>query len=112
MDKHQITERFLMILNEAIKEGQTKNKSTFAKSVGEHQQNLSLMEKGARAPTLEQIAIACKTYGYAPNWLILGIGAKRLKPNDQKTTEERLSNLEWEVSRLKRVTARVTQKTF
>lgn len=97
-----ITQRFLLIIDEVILDGQAKNRSSFAKSVGEHQQNLSLMEKGTRSPTLEQIAIACKLYGYSANWLILNLGEKKLKETEQKTTEERISNLEAQVSKINR----------
>lgn len=98
-----ITKRFLLIMDEAIRDGHTENRTTFAKSVGEHQQNLSAMEDGARSPTLEQIAAACKVYGYNPTWLILGTGDKRLKAKDQKTDDERLTQLEVEVSKIKRM---------
>lgn len=110
MDKKKytpgITQRFLLICDEVIHEGQAKNRSAFAKSVGEHQQNLSMMEKGTRAPTLEQIAIACKIYGYSANWVMLNIGEKKLKVKEQQSTEERLSNLEAEVSRISRTLKR------
>lgn len=107
MDKKQytgdITKRFLLLCDEVIREGHTRNKSTFAKSVGEYQQNLALMEKGTRSPTLEHIAAACKLYGYSANWVVLNLGEKKLKAQEQKPLDERVSFLESEVARITRV---------
>jgi hypothetical protein len=98
-----ITKRFLLIVDEVIRSGQVDTKGEFAKSVGEHQQNLSLMEKGTRAPTLEHIALSCKLYGYNPTWLILGVGEKKLKTSDGKTIEARVTDLETELAAIKRM---------
>lgn len=98
-----ITKRFLLVADEVIRNGQVDTKGEFAKSVGEHQQNLSLMEKGTRAPTLEHIALSCKLYGYNPAWLILGVGEKRLKATDGKTIEARVGDLETELAAIKRM---------
>ena len=100
--KTHITERFLLICEEVIREGLCKTKKEFAAVVGEHAQNLTLMAKGSRAPTLEQIAKACELYGYSPTWLILGVGPRKLAGANKDSTENRVSNLELEVARLKK----------
>lgn len=106
-----ITQRFLQICSEVIQEGKVSNKTDFADSVGEHQQNLSQMEKGKRAPTLEQIATACKKYGYSANWLILNQGLKKVNKDivkrDTLTVEHRVNNLETEVAKLNRQISRI-----
>lgn len=100
--KQDITERFLLICEEVIREDLCKTKKEFAAAVGEHPQNLTLMAKGSRFPTLEQIAKACDIYGYSPTWLILNVGPKKLDGSDKDPTEERVSELELEVERLKK----------
>jgi hypothetical protein len=108
-----ITQRFLQLCSEVIREGVVNNRKDFATSVGEHQQNLSLMDKGTRAPTLEQIVNACKKYGYSANWLMLNQGAKKIKTEIKKTRftpatmEERVHSLETEVARLDRNLKRI-----
>jgi hypothetical protein len=98
-----ITTRFLLIMDETIRDGHTENRTTFAKSVGEHQQNLPAMENGTRSPTLEQIATACRMYGYSPTWLIFGTGDKKMKAKDEMSLDQRISELEAEVARIKRL---------
>lgn len=98
-----ITKRFLAIADELVKEGRCKNRVEFTEAVGAHQQNLTPMEKGTRYPTLENIALTCKKYGYNPTWLILGIGDKRLKIKEERTIEERVAELEVDMARLKRL---------
>lgn len=100
--KADITERFLLICDEIIREGLCKTKKEFAFAVGEHPQNLTLMAKGTRFPTLEQIAKACDLYGYSPTWLILDKGPKKLADAQQDPIEERVGELEMEVERLKK----------
>lgn len=100
--KKNITERFLLICDEVIREGMCGTKKEFAEAIGEHPQNLTLMAKGSRAPTLEQVAKACDLFGYSPTWLILNIGPKKLSGAEQDPTEERVSELELEVARLKK----------
>jgi len=102
LTKQDITERFLLICEEVIREGLCKTKKEFAISIGEHPQNLTLMAKGSRFPTLEQIAKACDLYGYSPTWLILNMGSKKLAGNEKDATEERVSELELEVEKLKK----------
>lgn len=100
-----ITQRFLQICSEVIQEGHTENKKSFAESVGEHQQNLIMMQNGKRAPTLEQIVAACKTYGYSANWLILNMGQKKLSETIKGSVgslEQRVNNLETEIARINR----------
>lgn len=100
-----ITNRFLQVCAEVIQEGHTDNRKTFAESVGEHQQNLSLMEKGRRAPTLEQIVTACKKYGYSANWLVLNMGQKKLSETVKGSVgsiEQRVNNLETEIAKINR----------
>lgn len=89
----EITKRFLKIMAEAIASDQVKTRMEFAESIGEHQQNLSKMKQGTRAPTLEHIAIACKKYGYSPTWVMLGIGDKKMK-GGQNSLDERILSLE------------------
>jgi hypothetical protein len=101
-----ITKRFLLIVDEVIREGSIGTRTEFAQAVGEHQQNLALMEKGTRAPTLEHIAVACKKFGYSPTWLVLGTGDKKLKVKDQKGIEDRVSELEAIVASLKNMIKR------
>lgn len=101
-DRTAITGRFMLICEEALATAQVKTRTEFAKSVGEHQQNLVAMENGSRAPTLEQIAKACDLYGYSPTWLILNRGPKKMKETEQLPIEERVSNLEDQVTRMKR----------
>lgn len=98
----EITQRFLLICDEVIRDGQVKNKSTFASSIGEHQQNLSKMDGKGRTPTLDQVARVCELYGYSPTWLILGIGEKKIKPAERIPLEGRVTNLEVELARIKR----------
>lgn len=81
-----ITKRFLLIIDEVIRDRLTENRTTFAKKVGEHQQNLPAMKKGMRYPG--QVATACKVYKYNPTWLILGTGDKKLSVNQETTLEE------------------------
>ena len=97
-----ITERFLMICDEVINDGLSKNKSSFMASVGEYQQSRAAMEKGTRAPTLESIVMVCELYGYSANWLILNVGDKRLKASDKKPLEGRVNDLELELAKIKR----------
>jgi hypothetical protein len=98
-----ITKRFLAIADELVKDGRCASRVEFTKEVGAHQQNLTKMESGTRYPTLENIALTCKKFGYNPIWLILGIGDKTLKIKDQKTIEDRVSELEVNVARLQRL---------
>lgn len=107
-----ITQRFLQVCAEVIQEGHVNSRKEFAESVGEHQQNLSLMDKGTRAPTLEQIAKVCIKFGYNANWLILGTGNKKLGPEKkQAPTEERLNVLETAVAKLSRNMERIKPTT-
>ena len=101
-NKGAITERFMMICEEALQTAQVKTRTEFAKSVGEHQQNLAAMESGSRSPTLDQVAKACELYGYSPTWLILNLGPKKMKETEQLPIEERLSQVESDIARIKR----------
>jgi hypothetical protein len=98
-----ITKRFLAIADELVKEGTCKTRVEFMSAVGAHQQNLTPMEQGTRYPTLENIALTCKKYGYNPTWVILGVGDKRLKIKEERTIEERVAELEVDMARLKRL---------
>ena len=98
-----ITERFLLLMNEVIGSGQAENRTSFAKTVGEYQQNLSAMERGDRAPTLEQAATACEAYEYSANWLLLNVGPKKLDPKEILPIEKRVSDLESEMRKLKQL---------
>lgn len=99
--KKAITERFLIICEEVIKDGLCKTRKEFAAAVGEHPQNLNLMDKGRRAPTLEQIAQACDHYGYSPTWVILGRGQHKMT-GEKDPTDERLDKVEDDIEMLKR----------
>lgn len=100
-----ITQRFLQLAAEVIQEGHTDNKKSFAESIGEYQQNIIAMEKGKRAPTLEQVVTACKKYGYSANWLMLNMGQKKLSETikgSSESLEQRVNNLETEIARINR----------
>jgi hypothetical protein len=99
----EITKRFLQLADEVIRDGLAKNRVEFCKSIGEYQQNFARFEALERAPTLEQLALCCKVYGYNPTWLILGAGEKKMKASEQRTLEQRVSALEVELAGLKRV---------
>jgi len=98
-----ITQRFLLLCEEAVVDGLCKNRSAFLESVGEYQSNYSKFEDGIRAPTLEQIVKACELYGYSANWLVLNIGDKKLKASDKKPLEGRVTDLEVQMNRLRRI---------
>jgi hypothetical protein len=96
-----ITKRFLLIMDETIKEGKCESEADFLTSIGEHRTNLYAYQNGTRSPTLEQVATTCLKYNYAPTWLILGTGDKKMSPKNQKTIEDRVSELEVTVAALK-----------
>lgn len=98
-----ITNRFLQLMNEVIKDGLCKNRGEFAKAIGEYAQNLGKMEQHERSPTLVQVANACQHFEYSPTWLVLGVGEKRMNKLDQATVEQRLNNLEADMTKLKRL---------
>lgn len=97
-----MTARFMIICEEVLESQQAKTRSEFARSVGEHQQNLAAMENGSRSPTLEQVARACDIYGYSPTWLILNRGPKKMKETEQLPLEERVAQVEADIARIKR----------
>ena len=99
----EITKRFLQLADEVVREGMAKNRREFSESIGRHYPNFTRLETFEQAPTLEQIAVACKTYGYNPAWLILGVGEKKMKASEQKPVEVRISTLETEMAQLKRL---------
>ncbi len=100
-----VTSRFIQICREVVAAGMVANKTEFAESVGEYQQNLSLMEKGSRAPTIEQICLACEVYNYSPSWLMMGIGDKTMQKPGKRNLEQRLNEIESEVNIIKRALA-------
>lgn len=100
--KQTATQNFLVIMGEVISQGLVKNKTEFAKKVGEHQQNITKMETGSRAPTIDQLAAASKLWGYNMNWIVLNTGAKKLDPKMNVPIEERVSILEQQVRILKK----------
>jgi transcriptional regulator with XRE-family HTH domain len=95
-----IAKRFLQMMKDVIHEGQCIDKVDFATKIGEWSQNITAMEKGGRAPTLEQLATACKKFGYNPTWLVLGVGNKKLTQDDHK---KRITELETEMVRIKKL---------
>jgi hypothetical protein len=97
-----ITNRLLQMRDEVVRDGLAKHRTEFAETIGEHQQNMTKMENGTRRPTLDQIGTACEVYGYSPTWLVLGIGPKKLKPSKEKKIDQRIADLEAEVTKLKR----------
>jgi hypothetical protein len=98
----QITKRFLLIMDETVKNGICNSQAEFLTSIGEHRQNLPEYLRGNRAPTLEQLATACEKYGYSPTWALLGIGDKKMKAVDRMSIEDRVSELEAAVALLKK----------
>lgn len=96
-----ITKRFLLIMDETIREGKCDSESEFMQSIGEHRGNIPAYHNGSRSPTLEQLATTCIKYGYSPTWFILGTGVKKLNIKDQKTIEDRVTELEAAVVALK-----------
>src|SRR6478735_9768122 len=78
----EISKRFLLMIQETVEEGLCRSERHFLTSVGEYQQNLPQYLSGVRAPTLEQLTTACILYNYAPTWVLLGQGDKKLKPKD------------------------------
>ncbi|HEX7906217.1 MAG TPA: hypothetical protein VF487_20225 [Chitinophagaceae bacterium] len=91
------TANFLLIMEEVIGTRQCKNRGEFAKSVGEYLPNISIMEKGERAPTLEQCGRACDLYGYNMNWLVMNKGEKKFDPKQSEPITERVSRLEQQI---------------
>lgn len=89
-----ITARFLRIRDEVLAEGSANSQAEFGRAVGEHSQNFSMMEKGTRAPTLDQCARACEKFGYSANWLLLGIGPVKINPGLNAPLEQRVTTLE------------------
>lgn len=100
--KQTATQNFLIIMSEVINQGLVRNKTEFAKKVGEHQQNIIKMEKGTRAPTIDQLATACKLWGYNLNWVILNASPKKIDPKANVPIEERVTILEQQVRVLKK----------
>jgi hypothetical protein len=103
LTKKAITKRFLQIIDELIQDGVCDTKKEFAERIGEHPQNLTLMAKGTRAPTLEQVAQTCKLFGYSPTWLILNEGPRKLVDLlRDEGLNNRVDDLETEVENLKK----------
>ena len=101
-----ITKRFLLIMDEVIKEGKCDTPAEFLISVGEHRQQLYAYLDDIRSPTLEQLATTCTRYGYSPTWVMLGTGDKKMNPKDEKTIEDRVTELEATVAALKNMIKR------
>jgi len=97
-----ITQRFLQLCEEVIHEGHASSMTEFAKSIGEHSQNISLMQSGGRVPSVDKLAEACIKYGYSANWLILNRGERKLSKTDIKPIDQRVQQLETTVSSLQR----------
>jgi hypothetical protein len=98
-----ITRRFLVIMEETVKEGTCESNGAFLESIGEYRQNLYGYLDGSRNPTLEQLATTCTKYGYSPTWVLLGMGDKRMKAGDNKSIEARVTELEASVARLNKL---------
>jgi len=104
--KETVTLRFLEAMRRVLmarKEG-CKTMKQFAEFVGEHQQNISKMERGERMPTVEQICRLCEVFGFSPAWVLLGRG------NMEETAElgaaiavlqERMTKIEIEIEQMK-----------
>lgn len=97
-----ITQRFLLIKDEVIREGLVNTAKEFATAIGEHSQNFTKMEKGTRSPTLDQVARACEIYGYSPTWVILNKGSKKLDKKAEVPLEKRVDQLEQQMRKLKK----------
>ncbi|MGQ0739752.1 MAG: hypothetical protein ACT4OJ_11875 [Bacteroidota bacterium] len=93
---------FLQLMDEVLRSGACKNRQAFAKSVGEYLPNISMMEKGGRTPTIEQVAMACELYGYSMNWVVMNIGDKRIDQSFREPLTERVTKLEQQVLVLQR----------
>jgi hypothetical protein len=102
----EITKRFLLIMDEVVKEGRCDSPYEFLESVGEYRTNYGSYFNGTRSPTLEQLATACKKFGYSPTWAMLGTGNKKLDTKDEKTIEARVTELEATVAALKNMIKR------
>jgi hypothetical protein len=74
-----VRERFLEAVDEVkskgVKQG-TSYKEIF-ESIDSHQQVHSQMKQGLQFPTVKQLILFHKKYGYSFQWLMLGIGAKK-----------------------------------
>lgn len=99
----EITQRFLLIRDEVIRDGLCNTAAEFAKEVGEYPQNFSKMEKGSRFPTLDHIARACEKYNYNANWVMLNSGSKKMDKRQEVPIEKRVSDLEIQVRSLKKI---------
>lgn len=97
-----ITKRFLLIMDEVLNEKRM-TQGEFFESIGMKQQNLFRLKNNG-APTLEQVAMVCATYGYSPNWVLLGMGDKKYKykPKEKKSLEDRVNELELDMAKIKR----------
>lgn len=100
--KQTATQNFLIIMAEVISQGLVKNKTEFAKRVGEHQQNITKMEAGTRSPTIDQLAAVCKLWGYNMNWIVMNASPKKIDPKMNVPIEQRVSVLEQQVRVLKK----------
>lgn len=97
-----ITQRFLLVKQEVIREGLCSTAKEFGAAIGEHSQNFAKMENGTRSPTLDQIARVCDQYGYNGNWILMGMAPKKLDKKQEVPFEQRLATLEMDVRRIKK----------
>jgi transcriptional regulator with XRE-family HTH domain len=74
--RDKVTTRFLHAMRQIISERKQgcKTITQFAKLIGEHQQNISKMEKGERFPTIDQVCRLCLLFDISPTWILLGEG--------------------------------------
>jgi transcriptional regulator with XRE-family HTH domain len=74
--RDEVSKRFLNAMRQIISERKQgcKTITQFAKMIGEHQQNISKMEKGERFPTIDQICRLCLIFDISPTWILLGEG--------------------------------------
>lgn len=101
-----IVKRILSIMEEVVREGRAGSYAEFLVSIGDVRTAKYDYETGRRAPTPEQIATACRRYGYSPTWILLGIGDKKLLDKKTKTVEVRVKELEAIVDDLKTIIQR------
>ncbi|MDR1340139.1 MAG: helix-turn-helix domain-containing protein [Prevotellaceae bacterium] len=70
----EVSDRFIEVVDR-ITTGRNKiTKKVFAKSIGMANTNLYLVERGERAPTLNQVAMTIREYSVNPAWLFKGEG--------------------------------------
>ncbi|WP_346236703.1 hypothetical protein ABDK00_014270 [Niabella insulamsoli] len=94
--RQEIRSRFLEAIRTIIKDRAhgIKTVAELAPKIGAFQQNISLMEKGDRYPTLEQVAKLCETFEFSTEWIMLGKGQLQLNGQKSSENEDRFIRIE------------------